>query len=108
MWLLIDDCRDLNVDVIARNGKAGLHMIALGGWEVIIFDHDLGDLHNINGYELLTHAIEADLLGDAKIQLVTSNPVGREKMISALQADGYTFNCDNPTWTYWSKNDMES
>ena len=98
MWLLIDDIRDLNVDVIARTGEAGMKMIQNHKWECILFDHDLGG--HINGYEILTHAIEAELLYDAKIGMVTGNPVGREKMEAALENANYIK--DNTTG-YWEK-----
>ena len=101
MWLLIDDMRDMNVDVIARTGLAGKKMLAIGGWEYILFDHDLGC--DIDGYELLTYALEADLLGDAKIHLVTSNPVGRQNMEAALKDAGYNIDYARPNLPVWVK-----
>ncbi len=101
MWLLIDDMRDLNVDVIARTAKAGYKMLAIGGWEVILFDYDLGC--SDTGADLLTWAIEKNMLQDAKINLVTSLPIGMERMQSALEAGGYIFNCTDTKNTYWEK-----
>lgn len=86
MWLLIDDCRDIGCDVIARNAIAGRKMLAIGGWECVCFDHDLGD--GEDGYSVLVWAIENKFLPNL-VQLVSSNPVGRANMRSALENDGY-------------------
>lgn len=88
MWLLIDDCRDLNADVIARTSEAGKRMLALGGWECVCFDHDLGMQSAESGYDVLVWALEEQFL-PSKVQLVTSNPVGRQNMRQALEAHGY-------------------
>jgi len=98
MWLLIDDVRDLNVDVIARTDRAAIKCLAVGGWEVILFDHDLGE-NCASGYEVLQHALLHDWLGDAKIRFVTSNPVGRQNMERALEAAGYTKNYEKQEWS---------
>lgn len=88
MWLLIDDCRDLGVDVIARTPEAGKRMLALGGWECLCLDHDLGSTESETGYDLLKWALEWKFVPQ-KVQLVTSNPVGRQNMRTALEAAGY-------------------
>lgn len=103
MDLLIDDVRDFNVDVIARNGKAGLKMLAFGGWDTVYFDHDLGG--DINGFEVLSHALLHGWLDSAKVKLVTSNPVGRDRMINALTDNGFTVKHPNPYEQYYSKGD---
>jgi len=87
MWLLIDDVRDLNVDVIARNPDAAYKMLSLGGWECILFDNDLGT--EIEGYQILDWALERNLIPD-HVQLVTSNTVALARMQSALTTAGYT------------------
>lgn len=93
MWLLIDDVRDLNCDVIARNGRAALHLLNAHKWECVVFDHDLGiglDGRSINGYEVMMHAfLNGSLTGTPRIQLCTSNPVGRDNMIAVLLYNGY-------------------
>lgn len=92
MWLLIDDERNLDVDVIARTPEAGRYLMRLAyrgggnGWECICFDHDLGARET--GYDLLVWGIENRLLPN-RIQLVTSNPVGRKRMRQALEREGY-------------------
>lgn len=95
MWLLIDDIRDLNTDVIARTPEAGMKLLALGGWDCLCLDHDLAT--EKTGYDVLVWAIECGFL-PKMVQLVTSNPVGRQNMTAALEnagfrklADGVTF-----------------
>jgi hypothetical protein len=87
MWLLIDDIRDLNVDVIARTPDAGKKLLALGGWECVFMDHDLG--FDETGYDVTKWALAEGFMPD-KVQLVTSNPVGRQNMAKALLSYGYT------------------
>jgi hypothetical protein len=87
MWLLIDDTRDLHCDCIARTPEVAKKLLAVGGFECVCFDHDLGS--PVTGYDILCWAIEREFLPN-KIQLVTSNPVGRQKMSAALKADGYS------------------
>jgi hypothetical protein len=91
MWLLIDDSRNLMADVIARTPEAGKKMLALGGWEGVMFDHDLGDMAwpEETGYTILTWALEHNFVPGI-VHLVSSNPVGVERMASALVNAGYT------------------
>ena len=88
MWLLIDDVRNVNCDVIARNGPAGRKMLALGGWEALCLDHDLGDVGTETGYDVLVWALENNLVPPI-VQLVTANPVGQANMARALVQAGY-------------------
>lgn len=87
MWLLIDDSRDLKTDVIARTPEAAKKLLALGGWYCVCLDHDLGPSLE-SGYDILVWALKEKLLPN-KIQLVTSNPVGRANMAAALHRAGY-------------------
>ncbi len=86
MWLLIDDVRDAGADVIARNAAAGKKMLAQQCWSHLLMDHDLGDVED--GYDVLTWGLAHGFVPD-HVQLVTSNPVGRERMAAALIAAGY-------------------
>lgn len=86
MWLLIDDMRNLDADVIARTSDAGKKMLALGGWDGLLIDHDLGDCES--GAAVLDWAIEHGFV-PAKVILVTSNPVGAANMARALYSAGY-------------------
>lgn len=88
MWLIIDDIRDQGCDVIARTIEAGKAMLQTGiPWDCLCLDHDMGEAHT--GYDLLNWALERDLVPN-RVQLVTSNPVGRINMERALVAAGYT------------------
>lgn len=86
MWLLIDDLRNLNTEAIARTPAAARKLLALGGWECVCFDHDLGTEES--GYDLLVWGLEQGYL-PSRVQLVTSNPVGRANMTRALEQSGY-------------------
>jgi len=99
MDLLIDDIRDFNVDVIARNGKSGKAMLLSQEWDTVYFDHDLGD--RINGYELLTFALESGLLNKSRVEIVTGNPVGRKNMEAALKDSGFVEVHLSPYNTHW-------
>ena len=86
MWLLIDDERDLNTEVVARTAEAGRRMLSVGGWECVCFDHDLGGAES--GYDVLAWGLEHGHI-PARVQLVTANPVGMKNMRSALESSGY-------------------
>lgn len=87
MWLLIDDVRDLNADAIARTPEAGKRLLGAGPWSCLCLDHDLGTPES--GYDVLVWALTNDCL-PRRVQLVTSNPVGRRNMAAALEVAGYT------------------
>ena len=88
MWLLIDDMRDLNCDIIARNAKVGKE--ALINWagriECLCLDHDLGE--ETSGYDIAKWAIDEEIMPN-RVQLVTSNPVGRDNIANLLINNGY-------------------
>lgn len=93
--LLIDDAREVHhcypgsdyAALTARNYKSALFALAIGHWDVILLDHDLGDFspdgREFTGYDVLCkieelHHNGAPLPGE--IRLVTSNPSARIKM----------------------------
>lgn len=88
MWLLIDDAKDLSCDVIARNAEAARTLLGGVGYafEGLCLDYDLGG--NETGYDILKWAIDSGTL-PKKVQLVTMNPVGRERMAVTLTEAGY-------------------
>ena len=55
MWLLIDDSRDLNCEVIAKTAAAGKKLLAVKGWECLCIDHDLGGSET--GYDVIQWAL---------------------------------------------------
>ena len=86
MWLLIDDERNLGCDVIARTPDGARQ--ALRGCEFVglCLDHDLG--HVESGYDILVWALNEGHV-PPRVQLVTSNPAGRDRMGAALVAAGW-------------------
>ena len=88
MWILIDDVRIFGVDIIARNGKAGLYILhSLSGLiDGAIIDHDLGD--GINGHDVIKRALQDNCL-PKRVQLCSMNPVGLKAMADTLRAAGY-------------------
>jgi hypothetical protein len=52
-------------------------------------DHDLGDVDEATGYDVLVWAIGRGVV-PANVMMVTSNPVGRDNMVAALENIGYT------------------
>lgn len=83
--LLIDDCRskvDYDASHTARTFDKGLEMIREGSWDVIIFDHDLGDEDPAHtGYDLMCYLEQHPEHIPKDILICTSNSVGREKML---------------------------
>ncbi len=106
MNLIIDDCRELGCDVIARTPQAGKDVLynmsnlfnSFGKSliECLYIDHDLGCKEN--GYDIIKWAIAHNCLPN-KIQIVSFvNSVGKQNIINVLIADGYhTF--DNINFT---------
>ena len=93
MYLLIDDERDIPCDIIARTYGAGVDCLRRLKLACAIFDHDLGELDDRrNGYDLMLWAVENGFLPN-RVQIITSNPVGRAKMQQLLEAEGYTTDC---------------
>ena len=86
MWLLIDDVRDLNCEMIARTPEAAKHALTCDSWECVCFDHNLGC--DEFGYDIMKWMLEQSIF-PPRIQLVTSNPVGRENMKMLLSSHGY-------------------
>lgn len=88
MRLLIDDKRDMPDGIIARDFESGKKMLALGGFDVLYLDHDLGEINT--GYDIINWASEyADEILPPKIVVVSSNPVGLENIGRALVSFGY-------------------
>lgn len=82
--LLIDDLREMGVDVTARTYEAGIEALRQGGWDILYLDHDLGCFdetgREYNGYDIVCWLEEHLEFLPGKIILVTANPVGRRKM----------------------------
>lgn len=87
--LLIDDFRDVPCDAIARTGEIGVELLTMNCWDMLCIDHDLGA--GISGYAVIVQMLERDdIRKPERVQIVSSNPVGRENIANALIAHGYT------------------
>lgn len=87
MDLLIDDTREIFVDVIARNYDAAIHLLKIGIWNTVYLDHDLGDLipPERTGYTILCWLEDHPEFLPKKIVIVSFNPVGRKRMEQVLK-----------------------
>ena len=106
LHVLIDDTRNLlNMDIICRTSSAAKGVLTYFGEDIewLYLDHDLGE--EVDGYQIAKWAQQNECL-PSKIQLVTSNPVGRENIAALLVGAGYkctqginfikeSFYCDN-------------
>lgn len=88
--LLIDDLRDLKADVICRNYSDGIWALINGTWDVLLLDHDLAsfdgeDGREKTGYDVLCFLEMHPQYLPNRIELVTANPVGRQKMQALIE-----------------------
>lgn len=88
--LLIDDQRNLQADYTARTYSEGIAQLKKTKWETLLLDHDLGCFDEKTGREKTGYDIVCWLERNPKylpkrIQLVTSNPVGRSRMLQVIQ-----------------------
>lgn len=87
--LLIDDFRTFDMDHTARTAQEGRQALLSFPVTHLYMDHDLGDESEPTGYDVLVWALERECC-PKHVQMVTSNPVGRDKMGAALENAGYT------------------
>ena len=95
--LLIDDTRMEDapnimrrIDLIARNARAGFDALSkMGPWDLLLLDHDLNSFDangkEWTGYDIMCFLEEEVAAGresilPGKIEIVSSNPVGRKRM----------------------------
>ena len=91
LTILVDDERTLKPDLIARTFEAAIVLETSLNFEhvVLLMDHDLGDPDPTKtGYDFLCH-IEKTGNWPARVQLVTSNPVGVKRMDLLLTSNGF-------------------
>jgi len=87
MRLLIDDIRSIeNVDVTVRSYDAGIDNLKTRKFDHVIIDHDLG--YDKTGYDILKWC-EINKIWPETVELITSNPVGRENMERVLISNNY-------------------
>lgn len=82
--LLIDDARDFGADIVARNGTEAINIIRfLGHFDLILLDHDLGP--GPTGYDVAIYLEQNKQLLPDRLELVTSNPAGRQRMAQVFE-----------------------
>ena len=86
--LYVDDIRfptiwhDAGCEItVARTYKEAIELLNYG-FDIIDLDHDLGEVYT--GYDICKYIINNDIK-IPKIYIHTSNPVGRDNMISILK-----------------------
>jgi len=89
--LLIDDIRDLNVDVIARTGEAGINLLKTGLFSTVYLDYDLG--HGVTGMAVLMDALKYM----KEIIIVSGHPGGKAMMEEYLRKRDWT--CFDSVWS---------
>ena len=92
MWMIIDDERTLGCDIVVRDPKVGMKVLAAmrGQIECLCIDHDLGA--SLNGYDVIVWAVNNGCLPN-QIQIVSQNPVGADNIRNVLVQDaGYVTN----------------
>ena len=85
---LIDDIRDIGVDVIARNiigARTVYQNNDITGWTLFL-DHDLGIPES--GLDVIREMIALNNVPE-RVIIVSSNPVGRDNIGHALTDIGY-------------------
>ena len=88
--LLIDDMRTIEGCVIARDFFSGVRLLQECQWDELLLDHDLGPNSVKYGKEWTGHDVISWLEVNprylpGKITLVTSNPVGRQRMEAGIR-----------------------
>ena len=86
--LMIDDFRDMDADHIARTAKDGRQALLSFPVTHLYMDHDLGEHSDTDGNKVIDWALERGVC-PAHVMFVTSNPVGRDNMVRALENAGY-------------------
>lgn len=86
--LLIDDVREVGTDAIARTSKEAFELLTQQDWSELYIDHDLGE--DVTGYNIIVWMLENPAIKNPEfVQIVSSNPVGRENIAKALVSHGY-------------------
>lgn len=85
--LWVDDCKPCPYGcAVARNYDDALRMLRRFEYDVLYLDHDLADHHvpERTGYDLLLQLI-ADGRVPPRVEIISWNPVGRQRLERALK-----------------------
>lgn len=97
--LLIDDLRQVLPEYgeveVARTPDEGVKRLSEGGWELVLLDHDMGFDFLSGQFLEIWPCIEyieqnADFFKDTNFYVVTSSPIGGDRMMQALESVGLT------------------
>jgi CheY-like chemotaxis protein len=89
--LLIDDFRNFDGVTIARTYQEGIEALEAGGpWDLLMLDHDLGCYdfekgREMTGYDVVCWLEEHPGKLPKRVQLVSANPSGVERMSRGLR-----------------------
>jgi len=98
-WLLIDDIRNLAVDITVRTPHEARELLAdRQDWECVIFDNDLG--HDDEGQYILAWMLEELKYKPPRIQLVTDNTPTLLNMRRILSVNGYKIDRSDRDYVY--------
>jgi hypothetical protein len=85
---LIDDMRNIEADRVARTQADGIKALETEGpWDVLYLDHDLGftdDGAEMTGYNVMCWLEVNPQFKPGRIEIVSSNPVGRRRMQTVI------------------------
>lgn len=89
--LLIDDTRDIEATVVCRNYKDGIEALrAMEKFDLLYLNHDLASFdengREMTGYDIVLFLEENMQFLPLDVQIVSANPVGRQKMSAVLSS----------------------
>lgn len=88
--LLIDDIRDIEATVIARNYDDGIYQLQYNGpWDLLLLDHDLASYDQVGrektGYDVMCWLENNAEFFPSKIRCVSANPVGKQRIEAVIR-----------------------
>jgi len=88
--LLIDDVRNLEANVIARNYNEGILQLRENGpWDLLLLDHDLASFdtngREKTGYDVMCFLEKFPVFKPKEIRCVSDNPVGRQRIETVIK-----------------------
>ena len=88
--LLIDDTRNLEASIIARNYQEGLIQLTENGpWDLLLLDHDLASFDENGkektGYDIMCFLEEKQEYLPKDISCVSANPVGKKRIEDVIR-----------------------